>query len=234
MDRRRRMRSTAVRERMNRRRLLLGLALAASAAAAAWAQLAPAPSTSDFPAVRHAAGRDASAAGRVASAPATRLARLPTREAMGKPQGELFGPRSWAPAPTPAAVARAARTEPEKPSAPPLPYRLGGQVLQDGGMRVVLVKGDRVYEVHVGETLDDGYRLDAIEAHNLSFTYVPLGVKQQLAVSGPGLDLPTRDVAVVPPRVEPAPAPAAPAAQPIQKEAANLQTAQLRFEGPQQ
>jgi hypothetical protein len=228
------LRSTATGEPVNRKAVLLSLA-AAAAAAAALAQLDGSRTpTSD------AASRDVSRPSVAATEP-SRLAALPQREPIGAPQGQLFGPRSWAPEPSPAAKAAAAAPVVEKPSAPPLPYRFGGQVVQEGGMRVVLLKGDRVYEVREGETLEDGYRLDAIQPRGLSFTYVPLGAKQELAVSGAALEIPGPRVAQAPARAQPAPAPAAPqpaspSAQPARsvEPAAAPSTAQLRFEGPQE
>lgn len=105
-------------------------------------------------------------------------------------------------------------------------------------MRVVLLKGDRVYEVREGETLEDGYRLDAIQPRGLSFTYVPLGAKQEIAVSGPALEIPAPRVAEAPTRAQPVPVsqPASPSAQPAPsvEPAAAPSTAQLRFEGPQE
>jgi hypothetical protein len=198
---------------VNRKAVLLSL-VAAAAAAAALAQLDGSRTpTSD------AASRDVSRPSVAATEP-SRLAALPQREPIGAPQGQLFGPRSWASEPSPAAKAAAAAPVVEKPSAPPLPYRFGGQVVQEDGMRVVLLKGERVYEVREGETLEDGYRLDAIQPRGLSFTYVPLGAKQELAVSGAALEIPGPRVAQAPARsVEPAAAPS---------------TAQLRFEGPQE
>jgi hypothetical protein len=156
-----------------------------------------------------------------------RFASLPARDAIGPSHGELFGPRSWAPEPAPAAKTAVAQVA-EKPSAPPLPYRFGGQVVQDDGVRVVLLKGERAYEVREGETLDDGYRLDSIQPRSLTFTYVPLGAKQELAISGPALELPAPRVAQAPaPRLAETPAPRV---EPVAPSSA----AQLRFEGPQQ
>jgi hypothetical protein len=122
---------------------------------------------------------------------------------------------------------------PERPAAPPIPYRIAGQVVAGEGMRVVLSKGERVFELRQGETTEDGYRLDAITPHALSFTYMPLGLKQELQLAGMGLELPaTRSVAAAP-----ASAPAAAAKAPAREESPQEgppRTAQLRFEGPQQ
>ena len=223
MDTERGLRSTDTGEPVNRKVVLFSL-VAAAAAAAVFAQLdRPQTPASD------AISRDAARPGVAATEP-SRLAALPQRDPIGAPKGQLFGPRSWAPEPPPAAKAPAAQVA-EKPSAPPMPYRFGGQVVQEDGMRVVLLKGDRVYEVREGETLDDGYRLDAIQARGLTFTYMPLGAKQELAVSGPALEIPWPRIADAP-----APQPASPSAQPARsvEPSAAPSTAQLRFEGPQE
>jgi general secretion pathway protein D len=56
-------------------------------------------------------------------------------------------------------------------------------------MRIVLSKGDRVFEVREGETLEDGYRIESITPHAVTFSYLPLGVKEELQVAGTPLDL---------------------------------------------
>ena len=61
------------------------------------------------------------------------------REPIGKPRGQPFDPRSWAP---PAPAARAIAATPPKPVAPPVPYRVAGQVSHDGVMEVVCGAGN--------------------------------------------------------------------------------------------
>lgn len=211
---------------MDKKRILLWLA-AAGVGAAALAQLSPAESPVSEPA---RAKESASAA----SGPASeRFASLPLREAIGKARGELFGPRSWQPA-APKVARRPEVQEPARPSAPPMPYRVAGQVVSEKGMRVVLAKGDRVFEVRQGETLQDGYRVESISPHAVTFVYTPLGLKQELAVAGTGLALPAgQSVAGLrQPAPQTSPQPAPPQAQPTPETAPR--TAQLRFAGPQQ
>ena len=158
------------------------------------------------------------------------FASLPAREAIGPSHGELFGPRSWTPAASPAA-ARAQATAaaaPPKPVAPPLPYRIAGQVVGEDGMRVVLAKGDRIVEAREGQMLEDGFRLDTVKPHSLTFTYVPLGLSQELAVNGTALDLPPLRTAIVR-----APAPQAEPAPPSHAVVESAPgTAKIQFEGP--
>jgi hypothetical protein len=152
---------------------------------------------------------------------------LPKRDTMGKPEGELFGPRSWAPVAPPVAQRQVVQAPP-KPTAPPMPYKIAGVVNSQDGTRVVLSKGDRVYEVSVGQTLDEGFRLESISPHALKFVYVPLGETQEMPVIGFGLDVaPVRAVAAAPASPASTTTPAAAGGSPSA-------AAQLRFEGPQE
>ena len=185
------MRFTRIVISLDRKRFLIGLACAVAAGVALMRVRFASP---DSAFVEPAADRIAQQPAR----PEGRFVALPSRPPMGEARGELFGP----PAPLPVAVAaRSSAPQPRpKPAAPALPYRIAGQVVEEDGMRVVLAKGDRIFEVRQGETLDGGYRLEAIAPRSLTFLYVPLGITQELAVAGGGLDLPT-------PRREPLSAP---------------------------
>jgi hypothetical protein len=135
-----------------------------------------------------------------------RLAALPSRDAIGKPRGELFGFRSWAPS---RPAARAAQVAAPAAAPPPMPYRIAGQVVHDGTARVVLARDDRVLTVREGEMLDDDYRVESIRADGVTLVYVPLGVREQLPVTA-AMTLDTPQVA-----------------------AAESRPAQLRWEGPE-
>jgi hypothetical protein len=163
------------------------------------AALLPASSGSDSPAVRSEPAGDKGL-----------IAQLPAREAMGRRRGELFPSQSWAPPPRPAPAA--ADLPPPAPTPPPMPYRVAGGVVHDGVAHVVLAKGDRVLTVRQGDTLDDGYRVDAIGPQGVTLVYLPLNAPQQLAGSV------SFDVA------KPAPSP--------QLAAADNRPARLRLEGP--
>jgi len=225
MDTRPGLRSTGDRVAVDRKRVFLWLS-AVAVGATALAQLLPGTSPAPEP------GQAKRPAESIASRASALLAALPSRAPIGKSRGELFGPHSWAPPPAPVSAQRAAAAEPPAPAAPPNPYRVAGQVVAEDGMRVVLAKGDRVFQVRPGETLEGGFRLDAVAAHSVTFTYVPLGLKQELAIAGTGLDLPSGRGAVASPQPQPtvqraaAPSALAPAAP--------SRAAQLRFEGPQQ
>jgi hypothetical protein len=45
-----------------------------------------------------------------------------------------------------------------------------------------LTAGDRVYDVKIGDTLDNAYSVDGVSAGQLLLTYIPLKIQQSLAV----------------------------------------------------
>lgn len=110
----------------------------------------------------------------------SRLTALPFRGAMAEPAGELFGSAPAAVAPLHKAVPRAAPPR----LAPPVPYRLAGQLVQDGARQAVLARDDRVFTVRVGDRVDEDYRLESIDADGATLVYLPLGVREHLAVTG--------------------------------------------------
>jgi hypothetical protein len=150
------------------------------------------------------------------------FAALPSRETMGRPAGEPFGSHVRTPPPSRAAPAPA----PVAPSAPPMPYRVAGLMVQDGVAQVVLAKGDRVLTVREGETLDDGYRVEAIKPDGVTLVYLPMNARETLPlVSVLGIDAP-------PARAVAQSSPQAPANAGV-AQAGDARPAQLRFEGPE-
>ena len=157
--------------------------------------------------------------------PADRLVALPAREAMGSPQGRPFGSQDWAPP----ASKRAAKPELVAPTLPPMPYRVAGQVVQDGAAYVLLSSNDRVLTVAAGDKLDGGYLVESINAEGVTLVYEPMGMRQQLAfVSALGVVVPIAKTALAPsqPAAEQVAAQAAPAA-------GEPRPARLRWEGPE-
>jgi hypothetical protein len=116
-------------------------------------------------------------------------AALANRVAGGTAAASLFAVHSWytpPPPPPPAPVhvlseqqAAALRT----PTAPPIPFAYVGTYTPDGSAPVFfLTQGDRVYNVRVGDTLDNKYSVDAFANGQLVMTYKPLNIQQQLLV----------------------------------------------------
>jgi len=189
---------------------LTGLAVVAGAVALLYAQGKPLP-----------VSQRSSATPGAQAAPEERFAALPSRQGIGKARGEPFGPRSWTP-PAPAGP-KVAAAPPPKPVAPPLPYRVAGQVTHDGVMQVVLAREDRVFTVREGETLDNIYRVESITPDMVTLVYLPLDERQTLAVGGLRLEM-----------APPAAVARGTAAPPAPAAAGASRPAQLRWEGPKQ
>ena len=136
----------------------------------------------------HPATRTAAAA---ASATAPRslpglLQALAQRVADPAAAPALFASHSWyLPPPPPPPAPVAAPEAPPKPTAPPLPYKLIGSYTPAGEKTVFFLSaGDKVYDVHLGETLENTYSVDSYNNGQLVLTYKPLNEKQQLQLTG--------------------------------------------------
>ena len=139
--------------------------------------------------VRDAAGvRKPHATALSAHAATYSLLQLAHRVAHQTAAGALFAANSWyvPPPPPPAPVVSAAQTSaPPVPTAPPLPFQYMGSYAPDGEAPVFfLTRGDRVYDVRVGDTLDSIYSVDSFNGAQLLLTYKPLNIQQQLVAGG--------------------------------------------------
>jgi hypothetical protein len=162
--------------------------------------------------------RESAAPASTARANAGEGLKVPERRALGKVRGELFG----APPAPPQPVA-AAPSAPAVAVAPPVPYRFAGRVRKGAEEEFLLSKGDLIFPVKEGETLDGTYRVVAAKAEGIELTYLPLGTPERIIVSSV-LDV-DRPAAVA------APSPA-PALSPSPAPVADGKPAQLRWEGP--
>lgn len=177
---------------MTARMRTLGL-LAAALGIAAWVLFGP----RDFDTVeaRQAAaprvrGNTAHPSVGPASSTAPAVGAAPrVRAADAAAAGALFAVHSWyvaPPAPPPGPAVTPVAAPPPQPVAPPLPFRFIGSYQPDGEAPVFfLSRGDRVYDVHVGDTLDGIYSVDSFGNGQLVLTYKPLKTKQQLLTGGP-------------------------------------------------
>jgi hypothetical protein len=110
--------------------------------------------------------------------------------------------------------------------APPVPYRFAGRVRKGAEEEFLLSKGDLIFPVKEGDTLDGTYRVVAVKAEGIELLYLPLGTTERIIVSSV-LDVDP------PAAVAAAPRPATPSApQPSAAPAADGKPAQLRWEGP--
>jgi hypothetical protein len=105
------------------------------------------------------------------------------RLAHAAPARDPFAPRSWqamaqedarrnAPPPAP----------PPPPQAPPLPFTYFGKAVEDGRVTAFLARGENTYVAREGITLDGAYRVDRVDERVIVFTYLPLGMRQELSL----------------------------------------------------
>lgn len=114
------------------------------------------------------------------------LARLSRRVSDGKAAPALFHAQSWYVAPPPPPPAPyVAPPPPPAPTAPPLPFNVMGSYARPGDATIYfLTRGDRVFDVRVGDTIDGTYKVDGAANGQLQLTYLPLKIQQTLAVGG--------------------------------------------------
>src|SRR5882762_5159533 len=104
---------------------------------------------------------------------------LPERSQFGKLRTQLFASRSWQP---PAPKISSAPRVPPAPTAPPMPYRYAGKLVQGGQQSVLLAKGDMLFPVNEGETLDGAYRVESIGETQVTLMYLPLAREERIPV----------------------------------------------------
>jgi hypothetical protein len=103
---------------------------------------------------------------------------IPTRLTLGRFGVDPFSAQSWLPRRKPAAV-----SAPPDPVAPPLPFRFAGQFYRDSGIEVYVARGEEIFPVKEGDTLDGQYRVDSVNTTEVTFIYLPTGTRQTLQFS---------------------------------------------------
>jgi hypothetical protein len=159
-----------------RTRTILIASAAASVAALAYFAPEPPPAAKTSSAVPSASRQGAESAAATVIAPAA----LPERAAIGRPRGEPFAVRSWVPSAPPSAQRQQKAAAPL--AAPPLPYKYAGKLIREGGAELFLSKGDVVFPVVKGETLDGAYRVESIAPDEITLLYIPLGTRERIPV----------------------------------------------------
>ena len=126
-----------------------------------------------------------------AAAPQTNraLAIEPRRGLDDEEAATLFAKQSWQPE-TPKkimldqqaaqAALPVARVDANAP--PPLPFQFLGRFVDEGKAAYFLQAGERNVVARPGDTLEERYRFDGVVQGALQFTYLPLNLKQTLAV----------------------------------------------------
>jgi hypothetical protein len=99
------------------------------------------------------------------------------RRGAAAPQADLFARRSFVPA-----RARQAAAAAPAPSAPPLPFRYIGQLIEDGKLEIILLRGAEHLTIAEPGALDAQYRVDALSETSIAFTYLPLNTRQTLDI----------------------------------------------------
>ena len=102
----------------------------------------------------------------------------------GKSSGEssvdAFARHSWYVPPPPPRPG-----PPRKPTAPPLPFKYMGRLVEPG-REIVFLTGsqDRNYAVSAGDTITGTYRVESISEKQMTLTYLPLDQQQTLQFGG--------------------------------------------------
>lgn len=117
------------------------------------------------------------------------LAIEPRRALEDEEAATLFAKQSWQPE-TPKKImldqqaAQATRTVSavDANAPPPLPFQFLGRFVDEGKAAYFLQAGERNVVARPGDTLEERYRFDGVVQGALQFTYLPLNLKQTLAV----------------------------------------------------
>ena len=160
-----------------KRTLLLGGALLATFLAALWVSGDDAGADPGQPAAEERAPpRESEISSRGNETKYLELDRLERRK-FSPQAGDIFSRQSWVPPPPPMKSG-----PPPPPPPPPLLFKYLGKVMEGNETRVFLSLSDRIYIVKQGENIDNRYRVDDVNDHMITFTYLPLGAKQTLFI----------------------------------------------------
>lgn len=96
-----------------------------------------------------------------------------------KKVGNAFGSTSWYVPPPPPPPPKP--LPPPPPAAPPMPFTYLGLYEAGSGKVIMLVKGDQVYTVSVGDVIDNTYRIERVGDGMVELTYLPLNIKQSIS-----------------------------------------------------
>ena len=97
------------------------------------------------------------------------------RNADPQPAADPFAARSFA------SASQKATAEKAPPSAPPLPFRYFGKVIEDGKLEVFVMNGEETVGLKAGAKIGE-YRVDKVSEKSITFTYLPLNTRQTLDI----------------------------------------------------
>ena len=112
------------------------------------------------------------------------LNRAPTTEleenVFGVPRPPAPPPAPVAPPPPPPPPVVAA--PPPKPTAPALPFRFLGRMVDGGATTLFVAQGNQNLSIRQGDVVNDTYRLEQIGESSATFVYIPLQERQTLTM----------------------------------------------------
>lgn len=171
--------------KLQARNLLLGGLLVASLAAALWVGSEDDSPEAETP--RRARQNDRAGAPTLAAAEqpagiagAEPAERPETEDESGDDEAaaariDPFRSKSWYIAPPP--------PPPPKPTAPPLPFRFLGRLVEDGETRIFLAQNNQNLSARVGDVINGTYSVEAIGDNGVQFIYLPLKETQVLPLT---------------------------------------------------
>jgi hypothetical protein len=117
-----------------------------------------------------------------------RAPELPARTPLTKTaNSDPFAPKGWLPPPPPPPPAPAAAppAPPPPPTAPPVPFKFIGQIEEKSARPAAFIsKGEALYVVHVGDVVENTYRVESFNSAQVVVTYLPLQQRQTIQATG--------------------------------------------------
>ena len=133
------------------------------------------------------AGTPAEAPGAAAAVPGAPA--LPTRSQIDRSAAkDPFAARGWLPPPPPPAPVAMVPVVPEAappPTAPPVPFKFVGLIEEKTAKPAAFIaKGEALFVVHVGDVVENTYRVESFNSAQVVVTYLPLQQRQTIEVTG--------------------------------------------------
>jgi hypothetical protein len=74
---------------------------------------------------------------------------------------------------------------PPAPTAPPVPFKFVGLIEEKAAKPAAFIaKGDALFVVHVGDVVENTYRVESFNSAQVVVTYLPLKQRQTIEVTG--------------------------------------------------
>jgi len=130
----------------------------------------------------------ADAQGRPAAEAPAEAPELPSRAPVSQSaRSDPFAPKGWTPPPPPPPPPAPVPPPPPPPppTAPPVPFKFIGQIEDKTAKPAAFItKGEALLVVHVGDVLENTYRVESFSPAQVVVTYLPLQQRQTIAISG--------------------------------------------------